>query len=35
MAQGETIIHDVELVDRGYEHLDSRLRAVGAKLKRE
>ena len=35
IAQGETIIHDVEVVDRGYEHLDERLRAVGAKLRRE
>ncbi len=35
MAQGETVIHDVELVDRGYEHLDKRLRAVGAHLRRE
>lgn len=35
IAQGETIIHDVELVDRGYEHLDDRLRAVGAKVTRQ
>jgi len=35
MAQGETVIHDVELVDRGYEHLDSRLKSLGAKLRRE
>ncbi len=35
MAQGETVIQEVELVDRGYEHLDERLRAVGAKLRRE
>lgn len=35
IAQGETIIDDVEVVDRGYEHLDKRLTAVGAKVRRE
>lgn len=34
-AQGETVIHDIEIVDRGYEHLDERLQGVGAKLRRE
>lgn len=35
IAQGETIIHDVEVVDRGYEHLDARLAAVGAVVRRQ
>jgi len=34
IAQGETMIENVEVVDRGYERLDDRLRAVGARLKR-
>ena len=32
IAEGETIIHDAEIVYRGYEHLDDRLRALGAEL---
>ncbi|MDO8618281.1 MAG: UDP-N-acetylglucosamine 1-carboxyvinyltransferase [Candidatus Uhrbacteria bacterium] len=31
-AQGETIIHDAEMVDRGYEDLDGRLRSLGAEI---
>ena len=31
-AEGETIIHDAEIVYRGYERLDERLKAIGAKL---
>ncbi len=34
IAQGETLIDGVEVVDRGYERLDERLMAVGAKLRR-
>ena len=34
IAQGETIIHDIELVDRGYERIDERLRAVGVSIRR-
>jgi UDP-N-acetylglucosamine 1-carboxyvinyltransferase len=34
IAKGHSIIHDVELVDRGYESLDSRLRSIGAHIKR-
>ena len=34
IAQGETLIHDVENVDRGYERLDERLASLGAKIKR-
>ncbi len=32
MAEGETIIHDAEIIARGYEHLDDRLRGVGAQI---
>lgn len=34
IAQGETVIEGIEVVDRGYERLDERLLAVGAKLRR-
>ncbi|MEY4744586.1 MAG: hypothetical protein RL272_531 [Candidatus Parcubacteria bacterium] len=34
VAQGETIIHGAEIVDRGYENLDGRLAAVGADIAR-
>jgi UDP-N-acetylglucosamine 1-carboxyvinyltransferase len=33
-AQGETIIHDAEMVYRGYEDLDGRLRELGADITR-
>lgn len=32
IAEGETIIHDAEIVYRGYERLDERLQAIGAEL---
>jgi UDP-N-acetylglucosamine 1-carboxyvinyltransferase len=35
IAQGETIINDAEVIDRGYEHIDERLKTVGAHLRRE
>jgi len=34
-AEGETIIHDAEMVYRGYEKLDERLRTLGAEIRRE
>jgi len=34
-AEGETIIHDAEMVYRGYEKIDERLRAVGAEIRKE
>lgn len=34
IAEGTTIIHDAEVVDRGYEKLDERLVGVGARIKR-
>ena len=33
-ADGESIIHNVEQIDRGYENIDARLNAIGAKIKR-
>ena len=32
LADGETIIHNAELVYRGYEKLDERLRSLGADI---
>jgi len=32
IAEGETIIHDAEMVYRGYEALDERLRELGAEI---
>ncbi len=34
IAQGETVLHGAEIIDRGYENLDGRLRAVGADIVR-
>ena len=33
-AQGTSIIHNIEQIDRGYENIDERLRAIGAKIVR-
>jgi UDP-N-acetylglucosamine 1-carboxyvinyltransferase len=32
IAEGETIIHDAEIISRGYEQIDERLRALGADI---
>ncbi|MFZ5390698.1 MAG: UDP-N-acetylglucosamine 1-carboxyvinyltransferase, partial [Patescibacteria group bacterium] len=34
IAEGETLIHDLEIVDRGYQNLVERLTALGAKVTR-
>jgi len=34
IAQGETIINNVEFIDRGYESMDERLKAIGAEIER-
>jgi len=34
LAEGETVIHDAEIIDRGYEHIEERLRALGADIQR-
>ena len=33
-AKGTSIIHNIEQIDRGYENIDGRLKALGAKIKR-
>ena len=33
-AKGTSIIHNIEQIDRGYEEIDQRLRAIGAQIKR-
>ena len=33
-ANGESTIHNIEQIDRGYENIDSRLRSIGASIKR-
>jgi UDP-N-acetylglucosamine 1-carboxyvinyltransferase len=34
IAEGETVISEAEVVDRGYENIDERLRSLGANFKR-
>lgn len=33
-AEGESIIHNIEQIDRGYERIDERLRGLGARIER-
>ena len=33
-ADGASVIHNVEQIDRGYQHIDQRLNALGAKIER-
>lgn len=33
-AKGTSIIQNIEQIDRGYERIDERLRAIGAKIER-
>jgi len=33
-AKGTSTIHNIEQIDRGYERIDERLRAIGAKIER-
>ncbi|MEG2665612.1 MAG: UDP-N-acetylglucosamine 1-carboxyvinyltransferase, partial [Bacteroidales bacterium] len=33
-AEGDSIIHNIEQIDRGYENIDQRLNALGAKIRR-
>lgn len=33
-ADGKSVIHNIEQIDRGYQHLDQRLNALGAKIRR-
>ncbi len=34
-AEGQSIIHNIEQIDRGYERIDERLNALGANIRRE
>lgn len=34
-AKGKSVIHNIEQIDRGYEYIDTRLRAIGADIIRE
>ena len=33
-SKGKSTIHNIEQIDRGYENIDGRLKALGAKIKR-
>ena len=33
-AQGKSVIHNIEQIDRGYEQIDARLNQIGANIKR-
>lgn len=33
-AEGKSLIHNIEQIDRGYQNIDSRLNAIGANIKR-
>ena len=33
-ANGKSVIHNIEQIDRGYQHIDTRLRAIGADIRR-
>ncbi len=33
-AEGKSTIHNIEQIDRGYQHIDTRLQALGAEIKR-
>ena len=34
IAEGRSVIHNAQQIDRGYEHIDTRLQALGAKIER-
>ena len=33
-AEGRSTIHNIEQIDRGYQHIDQRLKAIGAGIER-
>ena len=35
IAQGESVLEHVELIDRGYENIDERLKNLGANIQRQ
>jgi len=34
-AEGESVIHNITQIDRGYEKIEERLRMLGADIRRE
>jgi len=34
-SEGESVIHNIEQIDRGYQQIDDRLNSLGAKIVRE
>ena len=34
IADGRSVIHNAQQIDRGYEHIDTRLKALGAVIER-
>ena len=34
-AEGQSVIHNIDQIDRGYEHIEKRLEALGADIKRQ
>ena len=34
-AKGESMIHNIHQIDRGYERIEQRLNAIGARIRRE
>ena len=35
MARGTSEIHEPQYIDRGYEHIEDKLRSLGAEIRRE
>jgi len=33
-SEGKSVIHNIEQIDRGYQDIDTRLRQLGAEIKR-
>jgi UDP-N-acetylglucosamine 1-carboxyvinyltransferase len=33
-AEGQSVIHNIEQIDRGYQNIDTRLNALGADIRR-
>jgi UDP-N-acetylglucosamine 1-carboxyvinyltransferase len=34
LAKGESLVHGIHYIDRGYENIDQKLRKLGVKIKR-
>ena len=33
-AEGESVIHNIQQIDRGYEHIETKMKALGAQIER-